>query len=106
MSASKDYQKATTEDLSSTPVLQHFPSFQSSMAGGNTVTNKLDVDGLNSGQGSPSEATSDVVAKNVQYVGYSHDPPVLPGPETSASDLGTDEKGTGYSPAAPAWKEL
>jgi hypothetical protein len=73
------------------------------MAGGNTITDK---DAHFAGQGTPSEATSDVVAKNVQYVGFSHDPPVLPGNETSASDLGTDEKGTGYSPAAPAWKEL
>lgn len=95
-------EKPTTKDLSSTKELASFPSFYSSMAATNTVTDK---DPNFAGQGTPSEASQDVVTKNVSYVGYSHATPVLPGPAASASDLGTDEKGSGYTPSALTWKD-
>ncbi len=99
-------EKPTTKDLSDTPVLKKFPGFNSSMAATNTITDKLEADGLNSGQGTPSESTQDVVAHNVSYVGFSHNTPDLPGPETPAGDLSTDEKGSGYTPTAHVWKEV
>jgi hypothetical protein len=94
--------KPTTKELSDTRELQKFPAFNSSMIGGNTVTDKNPDF---AGQGSDSEATHDVVAHEVDYVGFSHPTPVLPGPETPASDLEVDEKGSGYTPSARAWKE-
>lgn len=103
MSSSKNISKATTEDLSSTKELAGFPSFNASMLGGNTVTNK---DPNFSGQGSDSEATHDIAARDLDYAGYGHNTPDLPGAKTPASDLDVDEKGSGYAPSARSWKEL
>lgn len=96
-------EKPTTHDLSDIKELKHFPSFNSSMAGTNTITDK---DPNFAGQGTPSEASSDVVAKNVSYVGFSHNPPDLPGAETTASEVDVDTKSTGYTPSPLTWKEL
>jgi hypothetical protein len=96
-------EKPTTKDLSDTKELKGFPAFHSSMAATNTVTDK---DPNFAGRGTPSEATQDVVAKDVSYVGYSHEVPDLPGPEAVGdSALGAKEKGTSYSPSAHTWKD-
>jgi hypothetical protein len=95
-------EKPTTKDLSDTKELKSFPSYYSSMAAGNTVTDK---DPNFAGQGTPSEATQDVIAKNVSYVGYAHEPPVLPGPDAETGDVNTDVKDSGYTPSALTWKE-
>jgi hypothetical protein len=106
MSASKDYHKATVEDLSGTPVLKRFPAFNSSMAGGNMVSEKLD-EGIFAGCGSDSEATHDVVAGNVDWVGNVQGVPELPGPDAVGHDhLDTDNKGSGYSPGGTDWTVL
>lgn len=95
--------KPTTKDLSGTPELQDFPAYDASMAGGNMVTDK---NKHFAGQGTDSEATHDVIAGNVNWVGDAQHAPVLPGPSTPASDLDVDEKGSGYSPSARTWKEI
>lgn len=91
------------KDLSDIPENKEFPAYHSSMAGGNMVTEK---NPHFAGQGSPSEATDDITAKDIDWVGYSHDTPVLPGEETPGEDLDVFEKGTGYTPTARTWKEL
>jgi hypothetical protein len=96
-------QKPTVRDLSDLKELKSFPSFSSSMAGGNMVTQKSEDF---AGQGSDSEASHDVVAREMTDFGNAQKTPDLPGPETPASELGTAEKGTGWTPAPPAWKEL
>ncbi len=99
-------EKPTTQDLSDIPVLKRFPSMQSSMGGGNMVTEKLD-DGIFAGQGSDSEATHDVVAADVDWVGNIQHAPDLPGPmAVGDGDLKTDEKGSGYTPKPLSWKGL
>lgn len=103
MSSSKNYQKPTTEDLSNIAELDGFPAFSSSMAGGATVTDK---NPHFAGQGSDSEASHDVTTSNVDYGGYGHNTPDLPGARTPASDLDTDEKGSGYSPSPRTWKDI
>jgi hypothetical protein len=95
--------KPTTKDLSGTKELSRFPSFDSSQAGGNTITEKNPDFG---GQGSDSEATHDVVFHELTDFGNVHPTPDLPGPETPASSLDVDEKGSGYTPSARTWKEL
>lgn len=95
-------EQPTTKDLSDIKELKKFPSFQASMAGGNMVSDK---DKNFAGQGSDSEASHDVVAGDVSWVGSAQNVPDLPGPETPASELGTDEKGSGYSPSAHTWKD-
>ncbi len=100
-------EKPTTKDLSDTAVLKRFPGFDSSMSATNTITDKLEADGLNSGQGTPSEATQDVVSHNANYVGFSHQTPDLPGPDAITSGLSTDEKGSaGHDSAIHPWKEV
>jgi hypothetical protein len=95
-------EKPTTKDLSDLPANKAFPAYHSSMAAGNTVTTK---DPNFGGQGTPSEATQDVVAKEFSYVGFSHDTPELPGPD--ADEAKPDNvKASGYNPPAPAWKGL
>lgn len=96
-------EKPTCKDLSSLPENQDFPAYHSSMAGGNMTTAK---NPHFAGQGTDSEASHDVVAGNVDWVGNIQNTPVLPGPETPAGDLSTDEEGSGYSPSARTWKEL
>lgn len=96
-------EQPTTRDLSQTPELEGFPAFDSSMLGGNTVTDK---NPHFAGQGSDSEATHDVVAHSLSYAGYSHPTPELPGPETPDGELSTDEHGTGYTPEPRQWKEI
>lgn len=96
-------EKPTTKSLSDIKELDGFPSFNSSMAGGQTVTNK---DPNFAGQGSDSEATHDVTAHDLSYAGYGHDTPDLPGSNTPASELDVDEKGSGYTPSAHTWTEL
>lgn len=103
MAVSKNPGKVTVEDLSNLKELQNFPSYNSSMAGGNTVTDK---DPNFAGQGIPSETTEDVTAHNVSYVGQSHDTVELTAEKTPEGDVSTDEKSTGYTPSARAWKEL
>jgi hypothetical protein len=95
-------EKPTTKDLSDIAELKKFPSFQSSMAGGNMVSDK---DKNFAGQGSDSEASHDVVAGDVSWVGSAQNVPDLPGPETPAADLAVDEKGKGYSPTPLTWKD-
>jgi hypothetical protein len=102
MSISKDPAKPTTKDLSDTPEAQSFPSYFSSMAGGNMVTEK---NPHFAGQGTDSEASHDVVAGDVDWVGSQQHVPVLPGDKTPAGELDTDEKGSGYTPSARTWKE-
>jgi hypothetical protein len=70
--------KPTTRDLSDLPENKGFPAYNASMAGTNTITNK---DPNFGGRGSDSEATHDVVAGNVNWIGDAHDTPDLPGPE-------------------------
>lgn len=96
-------QEPTTKDLSDLPAGQGFPSYGSSMAGSNMVSEK---NPHFSGQGTDSEATHDVVASDVDWVGNIQKAPTLPGEQTPAGDLKTDEKGSGYSPAPCEWKEL
>lgn len=94
--------KPTTHDLSNLPENQNFPAYHSSMAGGNSITDKDENFG---GRGTPSEGTKDVVARNISYVGYSHDTPDLPGPD--AVEVKPDDvKAGGYSPSGRTWKEL
>jgi hypothetical protein len=95
-------EKSTAKDLSDTPEAQAFPAYYSSMAGGNTITEK---NPHFAGHGEDSEATHDVVAKSITWTGVIHDVPVLPGP-SDESHVETDEKGSGYSPAAHVWKEI
>lgn len=95
-------EKPTTKDLSDLKELKKFPGFDSSMAATNTITDK---DPNFAGQGTPSEATTDVVAKNVSYVGYSHETPDLPGPDAVKGETGTDAKADGYTPSARTWKD-
>lgn len=102
MSVSKNPDKCTVENLSSLPENQNFPGYYSSMGGGNMVTEK---NPHFAGHGTDSEASHDVVAGNVDWVGNMQEVPVLPGP-SSESHVETDEKGSGYSPAARTWKEL
>lgn len=94
-------EKPTTKDVSEIPENQDFPAYHSSMAGGNMVTDKSPYF---AGQGADSEGSHDVIAHNVDYVGFSHPTPVLPGPVTPESELDTDEKGSGYSPSPLTWK--
>ncbi len=96
-------EKPTTKDLSDIKELKRFPGFDSSMAATNTVTDKNPDF---AGQGTPSESTQDVVSRTTNYVGFSHATPELPGPEAVEGHTSTDEKGSGYSPAVPTWKEL
>jgi hypothetical protein len=96
-------EKPTTTDLSNLPENQGFPAYNSSMAGGNTITNK---DPRFAGQGTDSEATHDVVAGNLHSFGDAHDVPVLPGSKAPESGLGTDVKDSGYTPSALTWKEV
>ena len=97
-------QEPTTKDLSDLPAGQGFPSYCSSMAGSNMVSEK---NPHFSGQGTDSEASHDVVAADVDWVGNIQKAPVFTHEVTPpASDLETDEKGTGYSPAPCEWKEL
>jgi hypothetical protein len=95
-------EKPTTKDLSDTRELAGYPSFSSSMGAGNMVTEK---NPHFSGQGTDSEATHDVVAGDVDWVGNQQHAPELPGAKTPAGDLKTDEKGSGYTPSALAWKD-
>lgn len=103
MSLSKDPKKVTVEDLSGIPENQNFPAYHSSMAGGNMVTEK---NPHFSGQGTDSEATHDVIAGDVDWVGNAQNTPDLPGPATPAGELSTDETGSGYTPSPRTWKEL
>ena len=100
---SKNPDKNTVTDLSSLPENQNFPAYYSSMAGGNMVTEKNPHFG---GQGSDSEASHDVVAGNVDWVGNMQEVPVLPPDGKDTSHLTTDEKGSGYTPHPRTWKEL
>ena len=102
MSVSKNPSKTTVEDLSNLPENQDFPGYYSSMCGGNTITEK---NPHFAGQGHDSEATHDVVAGNITWTGIVHDVPVLPG-SSDESHVETDDKGSGYTPAARTWKEL
>jgi hypothetical protein len=95
-------EKPTTKDLSDTPEAQAFPSYYSSMGGGNMVTEK---NPHFAGQGTDSEATHDVVAGNVDWVGNEQHAPVFGADKTPASDLDVDEKGSGYTPSARTWKD-
>jgi hypothetical protein len=97
-------EKSTCKDLSDTPEAQAFPAYYSSMAGGNMVTEK---NPHFAGKGEDSEATHDVVAGNVDWVGNVQEVPILPGPsDESDLDSHEHEKGSGYSPSARAWKEI
>ena len=95
-------EKPTTKDLGDTKELAAFPSYYSSQAGGNMVTEK---NPYFAGKGEDSEGTHDVVAGNVDWVGNIQEVPVLPGP-SDESHVETDEKGSGYSPSAHVWKEI
>lgn len=95
-------EKPTCKDLSDAPEAQAFPGYYSSMGGGNMVTEK---NPHFAGQGQDSEATHDVVAGNVDWVGNVQHVAVLPGP-SDESHVETDEKGSGYSPSPHTWKEL
>jgi hypothetical protein len=95
-------EKPTCKDLSDIPEGQAFPAFYSSMAGGNMVTDK---NPHFAGQGRDSEATHDVVAGDVDWVGSAQNVPVLPGPSDD-SHVHTDETGGGYTPHPHTWKEL
>jgi|ERR1700722_170071 len=95
--------KPTTKDLSDTPEAKNFPAYNSSMAGGNMVTEK---NPHFAGQGTDSEASHDVVAGNVDWVGNIQHAPVLPGAPTPESDLKNYETGSGYTPKPRKWKEL
>lgn len=96
-------EKPTTKDLSDTRELKGFPGYNSSMAGGNMVTDK---DQNFAGRGSDSEATHDVAAASMTDFGNAHTTPVLPGSEAVGdTSLGVDEKGSGYSPSAHTWKD-
>lgn len=104
MSVSKDPNKITVEVLSGMPENQAFPSFHSSMAGGNTITEK---DPYFGGRGSRSEATHMVMAHELHDFGDITDTPVLAAEsESKEAELNTDEKGSGYTPTPRAWKEL
>jgi hypothetical protein len=105
MTVSKDPNKVTVKDLSSLPENQSFPAYHSSMAGGNMTTTK---NPHFAGQGTDSEATHDVVAGNVDWVGNIQNVPVLPGPDAVGdSHLSTDEKGSnGHDSAIHPWKEI
>lgn len=96
-------EKATTRDLSEIAENQDFPAYDSSMAGSNMVTEK---NPHFAGQGSDSEATHDVVAASANWAGNMHNTPVLPGSDTPASDLDTDEPGSSYAPHPREWKEI
>lgn len=96
-------QEPTTKDLSDLPAGQGFPSYCSSMAGSNMVSEK---NPHFAGQGSDSEASHDVVAADVDFAGNIQKAPVLDDAKTPAGDLKTDEKGSSYSPAPCEWKEL
>lgn len=95
-------EQPTTKDLSDIKELKKFPSFDSSMAGSNMITDKNPDF---AGQGTPSEASQDVVGSKMTDFGDSHATPDLPGPETPASNLDVKEKGSGYSPSAHTWKD-
>ena len=95
-------EKPTTKDLSSLPENQDFPGYGSSMSGSNLITAKNEHF---AGQGSDSEATHDIIAGRLTDFGDVQHTPVLPGP-SAESHVNTDEKGSGYSPAAHVWKEL
>jgi hypothetical protein len=97
-------EKPTTKDLSDVKEVKGFPSYNSSMAGGNMVTDK---DPNFAGRGSDSEATHDVAAASMTDFGNAHTTPVLPGSEVEGSnkDLDVDEKGKGYSPQPLTWKD-
>jgi hypothetical protein len=94
--------KPTTQDLSSLPENQSFPSYFSSMAGGNMVTEKSP---FFAGRGSDTEAVHDVTAASMTDFGNEQHTPVLPGPD--AVEVKPDDvKAGGYSPSARTWKEL
>jgi hypothetical protein len=98
--------KPTTRDLSDIPENKPFPSYDSSMAGGNMITEK---NPHFAGRGSDSEAVHDVVMATMTDFGNQQSPPVLPGAEAEGADgdVGVDVHATGYSPASPrSWKEL
>jgi hypothetical protein len=94
--------KPTTHDLSDLPENRAFPAYNSSMAATNTITKKNPNFG---GQGTDSEATHDVVAGDVNWIGGAHDTPELPGPDAVATRP-DDVKAGGYGPSARTWKEI
>ncbi len=97
-------EKPTTKDLSDIKELAGYPSYGSSMAGGNMVTEK---NPHFAGRGSDSEASHDVVAGGVDWVGNQQETPRLPGPDAVGDDrLKTDEKGSGFTASPLSWKEL
>lgn len=103
MSLSKDPNKLTVEDLSATPEAKNFPSYFSSMGGGNMITEKSPHF---AGQGTDSEASHDVVAKDVDWVGYMQEAPVLTNDKTPEGNVSTDDKGSGFKPTPMTWKEI
>jgi hypothetical protein len=99
--------KPTTRDLSDLPENKDFPSYSSSQAGTNTITNK---DPNFGGRGSDSEATHDVVAGNVSWIGDAHDTPDLPGSEAvtdkSLSVEIAESAGPGFDSPQRTWKGM
>lgn len=96
--------KPTTHDLSDIRELAAFPSFHSSMAGGNMVTEKSK---FFAGRGSDTEAVHDVVAATMTDFGNQQSPPELPGPDAvTDKDLGTDVKATGSAGSSRAWEKM
>jgi hypothetical protein len=96
--------KPTTQDLSDRPELAGWPSFDSSMGGGNMITEK---NPHFAGRGSDSEGTHDVVAHALTDFGNVQRTPPLPGPDAVGGEhAGTRTVTAGsHSPAAPAWKK-
>jgi hypothetical protein len=97
--------KPTTHDLSDIRELKRFPSFNSSQAGGNMITEKNPDF---AGQGSDSEAVHDVVMASMTDFGNQQSTPVLPGPDAAKGETGTAVRatGAGIGSAPRAWKEL
>jgi hypothetical protein len=95
-------EKSTCKDLSDLPENKRFPTYGASMAGGN-ATSEVPVMGA---PGTESEGYALVWDTAHHDFGDPTHPADLPGPATSEGELSTDEKGSGHSPAAPAWKEL
>jgi hypothetical protein len=104
MSTSKGFEgQPTVENLSHLPENENWPSYYSSMAGGNMVTKK---NPHFAGQGSDTEATHDVVAGNVDWVGNIQAAPILTDEPSVEGDIHTDNKGSGYSPGGTDWTVL
>ena len=103
MSASKDISSPTVENLSHLPENQNWPSYFSSMAGGNMITKK---NPHFAGQGSDTEAVHDVAEAGMTDFGNIQEAPALTDEPNNDSQLSTDEKGSGYSPGSPSWEAV